>query len=178
METEIKTIVVNLFREQKPKDNNNVDDPIKKRVITATEKWPVQVLDQKALIQNMNKDSTNDMATLIRQQIQGKLGGYRQQDLKKGLYLENQFVDVARVLALLQECELACFYCKCSVQVLYERVREPRQWSLDRIDNSLGHIVNNVIIACLDCNLRRKTMYHERFAFTKQLTISRTHQET
>jgi hypothetical protein len=26
-----------------------------------------------------------------------------------------------------------------------------------------------VEIACLNCNLRRRTMYHERYVFTKQM---------
>ena len=57
------------------------------------------------------------------------------------------------------------------VEILYEKVREPKQWTLDRIDNRYGHNKENVLIACLDCNVRRKTMYHERYAFTKQLNI-------
>jgi hypothetical protein len=57
------------------------------------------------------------------------------------------------------------------MKILYEHVREPKQWSLERIDNDYGHNKNNVEIACLSCNLRRKTMYHERFIFTKQLNI-------
>ena len=50
-------------------------------------------------------------------------------------------------------------------------MREEKQWSVERIDNNFGHNKENVTIACLECNLRRKTMYHERFKFTKQLTI-------
>jgi hypothetical protein len=45
------------------------------------------------------------------------------------------------------------------------------QWTLERIDNDLGHNKNNVEIACLNCNLRRRTMYHERYLFTKELNI-------
>lgn len=50
-------------------------------------------------------------------------------------------------------------------------LEKPKQWTLDRIDNDIGHYSDNVVIACLSCNLHRKTMYHERFLFTKQLNI-------
>ena len=57
------------------------------------------------------------------------------------------------------------------MQLLYRHVRESTQWTLERIDNDHGHNRNNVEIACLGCNLRRRCMYHERFVFTKQLQI-------
>ena len=58
-----------------------------------------------------------------------------------------------------------------NVKILYKLVRESSQWSIERINNEFGHNKDNVTIACLDCNLKRKTMYHERFKFTKQLNI-------
>jgi hypothetical protein len=64
-----------------------------------------------------------------------------------------------------------CYYCKEDVQVLYENVREPKQWTLDRINNKMGHNHGNLLIACLNCNLRRRTMHTERYVFTKQLNI-------
>jgi hypothetical protein len=42
---------------------------------------------------------------------------------------------------------------------------------VERIDNSIGHNRTNIVIACLDCNLHRRTMYYERYVFTKQLNI-------
>jgi hypothetical protein len=66
---------------------------------------------------------------------------------------------------------MKCYYCKESVVLLYEYVRDPKQWTLERIDNSRGHNKDNVEIACLQCNLRRRCMYHERYLFTKQMNI-------
>jgi hypothetical protein len=76
------------------------------------------------------------------------------------------------------ETELKCFYCKEYVNIIYEPIREPKQWSLERIDNTYGHNVDNVTIACLSCNIRRRTMYHERYVFTKQLSIIKTEEKT
>ena len=80
-------------------------------------------------------------------------------------------MNLQNVLDLMIQYENKCFYCKENVNVLYEYVREPKQWTLERLDNKFGHNTDNVVIACLSCNLRRKTMYHERFLFTKQLNI-------
>jgi tRNA A37 methylthiotransferase MiaB len=115
-----------------------------------------------------------EVLSVIEKEIDTKIGGYRSQDIKKGLYDEIEFVDKATVLDLMLGCQNACYYCRQPVKIAYETSREPKQWSLERIDNSIGHTKNNVVIACLHCNLTRKTMYHERFAFTKQLTISKT----
>ena len=55
--------------------------------------------------------------------------------------------------------------------LIYENVREPRQWTLDRIDNSIGHNTENVVISCLSCNLKRRTMDDKKFKFSKQMKI-------
>jgi len=52
---------------------------------------------------------------------------------------------------------------------LYEYVRDPKQWTLERKDNSLGHTNDNVVLACLNCNIKRKCMHMERYEMTKLL---------
>jgi len=118
-------------------------------------------------------DGSGELFDIIKKQIHIKLQGYRSQDLTKGIYNEAEFMDMSTTMRLLVESDLTCFYCKCHVKVLYKMVREGCQWTLERIDNGQGHNKNNVVVACLDCNLGRRTMYHERFAFTKQLVIQK-----
>ena len=48
------------------------------------------------------------------------------------------------------------------------------QWSLDRIDNSIPHTNDNVIISCLKCNLQRRCQNKDNFLFTKQLKIEKS----
>jgi hypothetical protein len=93
------------------------------------------------------------------------------QDIQKDKYDEEKFVDFYFVVSLLLDKELKCFYCKESVYLFYNFVRENKQWTLERINNDQGHNKDNVEIACLHCNLRRRTMYYERYVFTKQLNI-------
>jgi hypothetical protein len=107
----------------------------------------------------------------IHRQINYKIHSYRSQDLKKNKYDEGLFVNYDYVVSLLREKNMKCFYCKENVMLLYNAVREDKQWTLDRMDNSKGHNRGNVEIACLLCNLRRRTMYHERYVFTKQLNV-------
>lgn len=153
-----------------------------KRVVTTTTKWCTDqsIEDQLKYIQQIHHsfDSSVDPGNqpdliykLIVQQINQKICGYRSQDIHKKLFSESEFVDIQKVVDLMIECKNLCFYCKQSVQVLYDHVREPMQWTLERINNSFGHNKSNVVIACLNCNLHRKTMHHERYVFTKQLKI-------
>jgi hypothetical protein len=157
---EIKHIV---FQESKkciqPKE-------IKKRRVTELPKWKVVVadsLDPEHLLNDPVKKS------FIHQQIKNKLHSYRYQDIDKDILDNEHMMDLSGVLCKLQECNYTCYYCKSPVLILYENVREPRQWTLERLNNTLGHISGNVEIACLSCNLRRKTMKPERYLMTKNI---------
>ena len=55
--------------------------------------------------------------------------------------------------------------------LLYNDVREPNQWTLDRIDNSKPHNTDNVVIACLKCNLERRRRSDTKFLMSKQMRI-------
>ena len=153
-----------------------------KRVITNTNKWnfgepeltPENQLQYiKQIHDNAITDNYKKHCKMVLQQMNLKINGYKHQDQIKNRYSETEFIDIGSVLTSLKECQNRCFYCKDSIQVLYEYVREPKQWSLERINNNLGHNKTNVVIACLNCNLHRRTMYHERYLFTKQLIITK-----
>jgi hypothetical protein len=145
-------------------------DP-KNRVIVDTKRW------NRVVSQDTDIDSPISVqmsylvaeSNLVKEQINTKIKGYRYQDLLKGLYKEDEFVDYPYVIDLLRACELKCFYCHLECMILYPYVREPRQWTLERIQNHIGHNKGNVQIACLDCNLRRRTIHHERYLDTKKI---------
>ena len=149
----------------------NIVKEKKVRVVTNSDKWNSDY-DPNVQLQLLTVDASNNpiYKTMI-QQIQSKLNGYKSQDQAKDLYRSNEIIGLKSTIDLLIESQLKCYYCKETTKVLYEHVREPKQWTLERIDNSIGHNLGNVEIACLSCNLRRRTMYHERFLFTKQLTV-------
>jgi len=153
---------------------NNAGIDTDKLVRKATNKWRFEnknldFMDNLYILQK--NDELNDVQEEIRRQINYKINSYKGQDVKKGLFLETDFVYYEYVLNLLIEKQLKCFYCREDVLLLYNYVRENKQWTLERIDNKIGHNRGNVEIACLLCNLRRRTMYHERYVFTKQLCV-------
>jgi 5-methylcytosine-specific restriction endonuclease McrA len=157
-------------------------DNKKQRTAISNKKWGTMLnsktdydhKDQYEVISALEKKSPtlqNPLKECILQELQKKITGYRTQDIHKGLHDPSKFVNMEDVIRLLCESNMLCFYCNTEVHVLYEIVREVNQWTLDRVNNSHGHNRDNVIIACLKCNLNRKTMYHERYAFTRQFTL-------
>ena len=152
------------------------EKPKKQRVFTQTKQWATisdQLVEQEAqgLYELLNNDvCTSDTSKLISQQIRSKISGYASQDKEKRLFLKDQFIQFQQILDLFRETNLNCYYCKETTQLLYEHVREPKQWTLERLDNSLGHNHGNVVIACLNCNLRRRTMASERYVKTKAMS--------
>jgi hypothetical protein len=104
-------------------------------------------------------------------QLEVKLNSYKHQDIIKKRYDEAAFIKTKEVINKLQECSLKCHYCNEKTYILYDLVRETKQWTLDRINNNVGHNTDNVLISCLDCNLKRRRTSKDAFLFTKQLNI-------
>jgi hypothetical protein len=104
-------------------------------------------------------------------QLERKIYSYKQQDIEKEIYDENAFIDIKTLIKNLLDCKLKCYYCKCDVFILYEMSRESKQWTIDRIDNSLGHNKDNYVISCLKCNLKRRCKNADKFMFSQQLKL-------
>ena len=105
-------------------------------------------------------------------EINKKITSYKSQDIKKKKYNDNNITQ-EQVIEKLVISQLKCYYCKCNMQIFYKKVRDMIQWTLDRIDNDLPHENNNVIVACLKCNLNRRRQNKDKFLFTKKLKINK-----
>jgi hypothetical protein len=177
--TETKKIHIEEFLHPTAKKEHSMPNKtISKRKITMSSNWnfneeelshdkQISYIEQ---LYNSNVDNArecNMILTLLKQ----KLSGYSSQDKKKSRFSKDEFVNLEEIIKLLNECKNTCYYCQKRVNILYENVREPTQWSLERISNDKGHNKGNLVIACLHCNVNRKTMNQERFVFTKQLNI-------
>jgi hypothetical protein len=157
------------------------EKPKTKRIITETKSWTnisKNLLDPSMhmhiLMENvqecLEKDSVeHSVLHRLEQQVRAKIAGYKAQDCEKGLFLDQEFVCIKDVFGLFKQAELKCYYCKEQVALLYEYVREPKQWTLERLDNSIGHNRGNVVLACLHCNLRRRCMNSDKYVRTKEM---------
>jgi len=105
--------------------------------------------------------------------LKNKISGYKQQDIFKKKLDLNHFTNFENIIFLLHESQLTCCYCHKEIYILYKQVREMSQWTLDRIDNELGHNIGNLVISCLKCNLKRRRINKNSFMMTKNMTINR-----
>ena len=195
-ENTTKKIIIqeNPLKKESKTQKNIEPKPKKKRVITNHSAWnfteeELSTENQWALLNQVffsETESLSDNTTRtykwLTSQIKSKIYGYLGQDVEKRVREKNKIVDpenaiqinLSNILKKLVDSNLNCFYCREKVAILYETVRDPKQWTLERIDNKQSHHLGNVEIACLQCNLRRRTMYHERYVFTKQMIIHKT----
>jgi len=122
-------------------------------------------------IQESNCKSFDDESHAIIQQLERKISSYKQQDIEKQILNLEKLIVLKNVIDKIVDCELNCYYCKYQMYLIYEIVRESKQWTVDRIDNDLGHNNDNFVLACLECNLKRRRRTKEKFLFTQQLCI-------
>jgi hypothetical protein len=122
-------------------------------------------------ISNNNLNYFDDVTKIVVQQINSKIYGYKHQDIIKKYLNEDKLLTFQSVIQKMIECELKCRYCMKEMLVLYDISRQTCQWSVDRVDNNVGHNIDNFHLACLECNLKRRRRTDEKFLFTKQLNI-------
>ena len=131
------------------------------------------LLNKKEQISNLNKlllgiKYKDDK--YVKKELERKLNSYKNQDIKKDKY-SNDFINYQELIEKLVISKLKCHYCRNKCLLMYENNREKSQWTLDRLNNDLGHTTLNTVICCLECNLKRGTLDDKKFKFTKQLKI-------
>lgn len=105
-------------------------------------------------------------------EIKKKLSSYKSQDKQKNKFDEEKMITYNEIIKKLYDCELKCFYCQQNTIILFNKKREGIQWTLERLDNNIGHYDSNTCISCLKCNLQRRTDNYEYFKNGKQLKIN------
>ena len=101
--------------------------------------------------------------------LEKKRKGYKYQDVNKNKYDEKKFIQFDTMIELLLTSQLKCKYCRQHVLLFYDNVGEKKQWTLDRIDNVCGHNEENVVVSCLECNVKRQDINYERFKMAKDI---------
>lgn len=157
---------------------NRVKNEVKKRevmnkynIIPIFLNYDKQIEMIKDIFFKVNETNNIREKSIIIQELDKKIKCYKQQDIIKKIYNELELITIQTVFKKLIECNMLCFYCNCQVYVLYENVRELSQWTVDRVDNSIGHNNDNFVISCLNCNIKRRNINSNKFLFTKQLNL-------
>ena len=146
---------------------------LKKKNIDNIDKQYFNYDIQKEYISNAKDMDLLTKYSIYKTHIKNKISNYKQQDVLKKVYDKDHIITFSEVIELLHESNMCCLYCSENVFILYEISREYKQWTLDRIDNDKGHTKDNVVIACLECNLKRRKRSKDSFFFQKNLTITR-----
>tara|TARA_Y100000741_G_scaffold210821_2_gene160552 strand:- start:183 stop:680 length:498 start_codon:yes stop_codon:yes gene_type:complete len=149
--------------------NGNKDNEF--RNVATYEEPPIS--EQINLVNKYFMNIVDENTPHLKGEISRKINGYKSQDVKKDIYDANKLVNMDNVLEKLVACKLKCYYCKIPVKVLFTKVRDDKQWTLDRIDNDICHSNSNTVICCLKCNLERRVKNSNDFVFTKQLKIKK-----
>jgi len=112
-------------------------------------------------------ETNSDIVSVLKQ----KYSSYKSQDKHSHKYDPEQHITYEQMIEKLYQCGLKCYYCNCDLEILYNKKRLKTQWTLERLDNNLGHYASNTCISCLDCNLKRRTDNYEYFKMSKKTTI-------
>jgi hypothetical protein len=144
---------------------------IKQKTKTRKKNFDLSFNHQNYINQLYLNEDFPEKNTIIKE-LKKKLQGYLSQDKKKNrVYDVKKYINLENLLEQLVTSKLHCHYCKLNIMLLYNNVREPKQWTLDRIDNNKPHNTDNVVIACLKCNLERRRRDDKKFLMSKQMKI-------
>tara|TARA_Y100000996_G_scaffold30915_1_gene21968 strand:+ start:1297 stop:1773 length:477 start_codon:yes stop_codon:yes gene_type:complete len=128
-------------------------------------------IQQVPLVNRLFLNEDFEPKSSIRRELLKKLSSYRAQDSKKNRLNSNTFITYDELVEKLVVSKLKCHYCKTDMVILYKNKRESKQWTLDRVDNSIGHSSQNTVISCLACNLQKRRRDDNKFKFTKQMRL-------
>lgn len=143
-------------------------------IVVESETGLVPVRDQIILLNKiyMGDEHLENNKTYI-SELNRKRSGYMQQDKKCKIYHVDYFIDFDSMVMKLVASKLKCHYCERDCLFLYNETGDNKQWTLDRIDNNLGHTDANTVICCLKCNVARGSINHDRFLESKQIRTIR-----
>ena len=88
----------------------------------------------------------------IKVTINRMITGSKNRDIKKDRYDSVNFITYSFVKNLILECQDKCYYCNCDMVYIGTGMNLA---TIERLDNSIGNIKSNCVIACKKCNISR-----------------------
>ena len=76
-------------------------------------------------------------------------------DKKYGIYDADRFIDKCFLKGLVEDYP-NCYYSDCNVKLQYVYYQDDLA-TIERLDNKIGHIKSNCVLACLKCNKQKKS---------------------
>lgn len=121
--------------------------------------------NKQAICEREKKYRETERETNIDFNIKYKLYSHISNDRKKiaDFALTDDYIDLEWVKKELESCRYCCHYCQQKLKTTGYEPYDDQQFSIDRIENSWGHVKDNCIISCLKCNLDRNDMIYEDF---------------
>ena len=85
----------------------------------------------------------------------------------RNIYDADRFIDKCFLEGLVEDYK-QCYYGDCKVNLQYTEYRNDLA-SIERLDNSIGHIKSNCVLCCLKCNVSKKS--EKKAAIMRQLNL-------
>lgn len=125
------------------------------------------------VLKNIQSKEINELEEICLKEIRKKHSGYKSQDKLKHKYDESQHITLDEIIQKLMESDLKCYYCNKDVVLVYNKKKESLQWTLERLNNNIGHYKENTCISCLKCNLGRRTENYEYYKKGKTMILQK-----
>lgn len=125
------------------------------------------------IIKKIQENTLDDITEDCLREIKKKHSSYKSQDKQKHKYDETQHITIQEIVEKMIACSFKCYYCNKDMLLTYNKKKEGLQWTLERLNNNLGHYRDNTCIACLKCNLGRRTENHEYYKKGKTMILQK-----
>ena len=145
----------------------NFKDPFSRKINYDIDIDQLECITELYLKGELEPNKHTDIICVLKQ----KYSSYKSQDKQSHKYDSQQHITYEQMIEKLYNSKLKCYYCNCDLSILYNKKRLKTQWTLERLDNNLGHYTSNTCICCLECNLKRRTDNYEYFKQSKQTKI-------
>ena len=141
---------------------------IKEKELSLRKQCICDIPDHKTQVTHINMLFLDNHDSYYKREIQKKIYNYIKQDERKKRASNLSF---DTILEKIVSSKLLCSYCKKPVFILYKHAYDPKQWTLDRIDNNIGHTYENCVISCYSCNREKRIQSDMHFRQGKQFTF-------
>jgi hypothetical protein len=101
---------------------------------------------------NRRRSTCKDCCDELKITIKNMLSCSKRSDKKNNRYDIINFIDRCFLENLIDDCEDKCYYCKSELQYI---IYQGNLATIERLDNDLGHIKSNCVIACKTCNVSK-----------------------